>query len=134
MRKNGGMSMKGDKPENWISGTNAERLRGWARDGLTMQELAEKLGIAKSTLYSWMKKNEQFKAIISDNKEVADRRVEESLYQSALDGNVTAMIFWLKNRKPGAWRDKRDLDVGTKNTGKLDSLLDELKDDEKDEG
>lgn len=126
--------MRGDKPENWTSGTSAERLRGWARDGLTMQEIAAKIGISKSTLYSWMKKNEQFKAIISDNKEVADRRVEESLYKSALDGNVTAMIFWLKNRKPGAWRDKRDLDVGTKNTGKLDSLLDELKDDEKDEG
>ena len=39
-------------------------------------------------------------------KEVADYAVESALYKNAVDGNVTAQIFWLKNRKPGQWCEK----------------------------
>lgn len=37
---------------------------------------------------------------------MADYEVENALYKAALDGNTTAIIFWLKNRKPKKWRDK----------------------------
>lgn len=46
--------------------------------------------------------------------------------------DTTAQIFWLKNRKPEQWRDKRDVSVdGNIDTGtaKLDSILDQLKED-----
>ena len=33
------------------------------------------------------------------------------MYKSALEGNVTAMIFWLKNRRPDKWRDKQESKV-----------------------
>ena len=38
----------------------------------------------------------------------------ESLYHQALSGNVTACIFWLKNRRPSEWRDVQNIqtDVG----------------------
>ena len=32
--------------------------------------------------------------------------VENALFKNAIEGNVTAQIFWLKNRKPDKWRDK----------------------------
>lgn len=44
--------------------------------------------------------------------------------------DTTAQIFWLKNRKPHEWRDKRDIEhSGAVNTGlsKLDSILEQLK-------
>lgn len=39
-------------------------------------------------------------------QEVADYIIENALFKAAKEGNVTAMIFWLKNRKPHQWRDR----------------------------
>ena len=41
-------------------------------------------------------------------KEIYDDEVEEALHKKALEGDTTAMIFWLKNRRPNDWRDKRE--------------------------
>lgn len=46
--------------------------------------------------------------------------VEEEVYVAP---QVTAQIFWLKNRKPEQWRDKADMTV-TPSNGVLESLLD----------
>lgn len=46
--------------------------------------------------------------------------------------DTTAQIFWLKNRKPEQWRDKRDVSVDGKidaGTEKLDLILKQLKED-----
>lgn len=37
---------------------------------------------------------------------MVDFAVEGALLNAALSGNVTAQIFWLKNRMPDAWREK----------------------------
>ena len=44
----------------------------------------------------------------------SDNRVVESLYQQALAGNPTCIIFWLKNRDPAHWRDVQNItgDIG----------------------
>ncbi len=45
--------------------------------------------------------------------------VEETIHVPA---NVTAQIFWLKNRKPDVWREKNDLTL-TPSNGVLESLI-----------
>lgn len=80
---------------------------------LTDDDVAKKLGINRKTLYEWRKKSEKFSNAIMLGKEVTDQQVENALYKSAMSGNVTAMIFWLKNRKPGKWNDVNKLDVNT---------------------
>ena len=47
-------------------------------------------------------------------RDASDERVIESLYQQALAGNVGAICFWLKNRRPSEWRDVQNInaDVG----------------------
>ena len=42
---------------------------------------------------------------------MADFQIENALFKSALDGNVTAQIFWLKNRRPDKWRDRQESKV-----------------------
>ncbi len=37
--------------------------------------------------------------------------VEDALYSKALDGNVAAQIFWLKNRAPDTWRDLAEVQI-----------------------
>ena len=41
--------------------------------------------------------------------DMTTEEVAKKLYTEALAGNVTAMIFWLKNRQPSKWRDKPEL-------------------------
>lgn len=117
--------------DDWLTKENLIRIQGWARDGLSNEQIAYNMGITVRTLYKWQKKNVQFKQALKVGKDTADRQVENALFKSALgyeykeevvtnDGrvvtvtkhkpaNTTSQIFWLKNRKPEKWRDKREL-------------------------
>lgn len=88
------------KYEAWTRPTGLVLLQGWARDGLTDAEIAAKVGISRSTLGEWKNKYPEIADALSQGKDVADYAVENSLYRRALAGDVTACIFWLKNRKP----------------------------------
>lgn len=84
-------------------------VTAWARQGLTQLEIANKLGISEKTFYVWKKKHRALQLALKDGVEEADNRVEDTLYRKAMNGDTTAMIFWLKNRKPNNWRDKWEL-------------------------
>lgn len=64
------------------------------------------MGISKSTLYDWKNKYSEFSAALKRGKEVVDYQVENALLKNALQGDTTAQIYWLKNRRPDKWRDK----------------------------
>lgn len=107
-------------------------VEGWARDGLTDEQIAKNLGIGIRTFYEYKEKYPQFSQSLKRGKEVVDTEVENALLKRALGytydeetyeelsdgtsksktvtkhipGDTTAQIFWLKNRKPGVWRDK----------------------------
>ena len=80
---------------------------------LTDEGVAEKLGVSRNALFKWRKKSDKLNNAINLGKELTDQQVENALYKSAVSGNVTAMIFWLKNRKPERWNDVNKLDVNT---------------------
>lgn len=70
-----------------------------------------------------MKNKAHLRASIKEARLSADDLVETSLFQMALEGNHVAAIFWLKNRQPERWRDKREL--GITNENRLEKLKDE---------
>lgn len=86
-------------------------VEGWARNGATDEMIMQNLGISRTTFYEYRKKYTAFAKALKNGKEVVDFAVENALLKKALAGDVTAMIFWLKNRKPAEWRDKRDVQV-----------------------
>ena len=112
-------------------------VESWARDGLIDEQIAHNLGINVSTLYEYKNKYPEFTEALKNGKDDIDVQVENALLKRALgytyievtkeltDGGLvetkrvtkevqpdtTAQIFWLKNRRPQAWRDKQDLDV-----------------------
>lgn len=116
------------KYEKWLTPESLIKLEGWARDGLTDEQIAQNMGINPATLYVWKNNYPEISESLKKGKEVVDYEVENALLKRALGytvkeekltkdgevvelerevpGDVTAQIFWLKNRKPGVWRDK----------------------------
>nr|DAL55184.1 MAG TPA_asm: terminase small subunit [Caudoviricetes sp.] len=117
-------------------------IEGWARNGLTIEQIAKNLGISKVTFYKYMNEHVELSEHLKKGKEVVDIEVENALLKRALgykyeevtkellknkktgkeelrvtkvvakevQPDTTAQIFWLKNRRPEDWRDKKDIE------------------------
>lgn len=94
------------KINEWLEQDKLTLLEGWARDGLSNDQIAKNMGVNRTTLIDWKKKNPDISNALKKGKEIVDFEVENALFKSAMSGNVTAQIFWLKNRKPDKWKDK----------------------------
>lgn len=79
--------------------------------GLTCDEIADFWNVGKSSLCRWMANNPEFKASVDRGRNEADMTVIQALLTQCRAGNITGIIFWLKNRKPEQFRDRRDIDV-----------------------
>ena len=110
------------KYEQWLEAEGLLQLESWARDGLSDEDIAKKMGISRSTLNEWKKKYPDISDTLKKGKDVVDAAVENALLKRALSGDTTAQIFWLKNRKPDKWRDKQivEAEVGVR---KLEDLI-----------
>lgn len=139
-----------------------ELIAAWCRDGATEKDICEKLGVSVSAFSEYKNRYPELLEALKINKEIADQRVINALYKSAvgyeydeirttyIEGenqarsanssarssaatkklvvkvtkrvlpNVTAQIFWLKNRLADHWRDKQQLE----HTGDLIIKLD----------
>ena len=104
-----------------------------ARKGWTDEEMSELLGINRTTLYNWQKKHPKFFNTLKEWKYAADATIEKSLYETAKEGNTTAQIFWLKNRKRKEWRDQHHIKHGVDDLGDMtdEEIEDELRKCEK---
>lgn len=104
------------KYQRWLEPDGLLLLEGWARDGLTDEQIAHNMGITAKTLYVWKNEYSDICEALKRGKEVVDYQVENALLNKALGGDTTAQIFWLKNRRPDKWRDKPET-VGEKKPG-----------------
>lgn len=114
-----GKTVRMAKITEWEEKNNLFLLESWARDGLTEAQIAGNMGISARTLLNWKKKSVPILLALKRGKEVSDYQVENALFKSAVEGNVTAQIFWLKNRRPDKWRDKQDSKVDLAETVRI---------------
>lgn len=105
--------------KDWEADEKILLLQGWARNGLTNEQIASNMDIVVSTLWEWRKKSPKISNALKIGKDEADIQVENALYKAALEGNTTAMIFWLKNRRFKEWRDKIQQEITTESAVKL---------------
>lgn len=135
---------RGAKPkvDDWLTNEGLILLNGWARDGLSNGQMAFNMGISQSTFYAWKSEHTEISDTIKKGKEIIDYEVENALLKSALGyeyiethtnvygektitkkymkPDTTAIIFWLKNRKPNEWRDKQNVN----HTGNINYSVD----------
>lgn len=75
---------KRGKYHEWLTDEGLIKIEGWARDGLTDEQIAHNMGIHPSTLYDWKKKYSEISESLKRGKEVVDRQVENALLKRAL--------------------------------------------------
>lgn len=84
----GGESMARAGPKgkyrDWLTDEGLTKVRGWARDGLTNEQIAHNMGIGITTLYEWQAKFAEFTDALKKGKEVVDREVENALLKRAM--------------------------------------------------
>lgn len=108
---------KGGRPSG-LNKLDFDKVEAFASLGHTDIEIADLLDVSPRTVAYW-KKTPRFLQSLKKGKLKADLQVTKSLYENALGGDTTAQIFWLKNRRPDRWRDKRDFE----HSGRVDSVL-----------
>lgn len=107
-----------------------EKAKKAAKEGALDYEIAEVIGIHPQALSTWKTKYAEFAEALRAAREQPTKAVEAALYRSAMGythveekiffyrgkvrrvpvvkhypPNPTAMLFWLKNKAPKAWRD-----------------------------
>lgn len=83
--------MAKSKVEYWLTEEGLTLLEGWARDGLTEEQIAKNIGISVKTLYNWKTKQLLIFQAIKKGKEVVDFEVENALLKRALGYNATVL-------------------------------------------
>lgn len=143
------------KYQEWLQEENLILLKAWAMDGLTDEQIAKNIGINRKTLYEWKKKYDLISNTLKKGKTIYDVEAEQNLhkvgqgyyveevetYITETNGvqtkrikktkkwvppNVTALIFWLKNRKPDVWMDRKAKEIEVKNDGNLEKYFELL--------
>lgn len=120
--------------QEWLEPDGLLLLESWARDGMTVEQVAAKVGIHPGTLRAWMAKHPEIKKAVNNGRELVDYKVENALLKSALgyktkevkvittirNGKVVkeekevtdkefapsvgAIQTWLYNRRPDKWK------------------------------
>ena len=121
-----------------------------ARAGLIDIEISDKLKVNKDTLYRWAALHEEVAEALKESRDYVDSLVENSLLKRALGfkytedavvqksgeivplqkmalPDVTAIIFWLKNRRPKSWRDVKQIDINQAFNEVLETVLGVIK-------
>ena len=119
--------------------------------GATDREIADFFEVDERTINRWKAENDEFCQSLKVGKASSDDRVEQSLYRRAVGysyvgqkafhyqgqitkadvvehvaPDVTACIFWLKNRRPEQWRDKPDGPGGDHLADAINRLIDQM--------
>lgn len=127
--------MPAGRPSEYNPDTHPTIAECLARKGLTNTEIADGIGVCPATIQNWLNSYPEFLEAVKRGKQSADDNVEKSLYKRAIGGYIketktitnvdgetrtevtekhvadtTAMIFWLKNRRPKEWRDKQEIE------------------------
>lgn len=137
------------KYERWLEPDGLVLLEGWARDGLTNEQIAHNMGVSLTSIKKYIAEIPAISTALKKGKEVADYEVENALFKRAVgyrydeityedvDGemmetkkvtkevvpDVTAQIYWLKNRKPKKWRDRPPEEVNREALAKAKEIL-----------
>ena len=87
-----------------------EKIVQLGAQGLTSGQIARCLGVSWSTIDRRRKEFAEIEEAIKKGEALGVQKVSNALMRSAIeDKNVTAQIFYLKNRAPKEWADRQEV-------------------------
>ena len=125
------------KYQEWLTPDGLLRIEGWAREGLTSEQIAHNMGVGERTFRGWKEQFPAVSAALKNGNAPVDLEVENALLKRAkgydyeetvteiykdpdgvershirkikkhMPGDTTAMIYWLNNRRPDRWRNRK---------------------------
>lgn len=120
--------------DDWLTDDGLLLLESWARDGYTMMDISNKIGIDNDVFLRWKDRYPEIREAVGKGKELVDYQVENALLKSALGyktqevkvtttmrygkvvetvkevldkevaPNVSAIQMWLYNRQKDKWK------------------------------
>lgn len=79
--------------KQWYSPENLELVEGWARDGLSDEQIAKNIGISVPTLYNWKKTHLEFLKSFKKGKQVVNVELENALFKKAIGAKTTTTTY-----------------------------------------
>lgn len=126
-------------------------IENLCKRGFTDKELAEAFGVTETTVNNWKKNFPGYFKSIKDWKKEADKNVEKALYESAIGyehpevqffkvggkivpqqttkrypPNDRSLRFWLTNRKPDEYRDRKEVDITSQGKSIVNRIREEM--------
>lgn len=96
-----------------ITGEIAQQVRVAFRAGADWHLAAHLAKVSRQALEQYQERHPDIKQQWADARAEADGRIVKCLYDKAKTGDLGAICFWLKNRRPDEWRERREI-VGDK--------------------
>lgn len=120
--------------DKWLEEDGLMLIECWSRDGYTIEDIANKIGVNQKTLYDWRSQYPEIEEALRNGREIVDYKVENALLKSALGyqkkevkvtttmrygkvvetikevteteqaPNVNAIQTWLYNRQKEKWK------------------------------
>lgn len=89
-----------------------ETLLSELRNHANVRIAAFKAGVARDTVYAEMERDPAFKAEVEEAREFALDMIDVTLFSTARSGDLGAICWIQKNRRPDEWQDRRRVEVG----------------------
>lgn len=78
------ITKSGVSVDDWLTDDGLLLLESWARDGYTMTDISNKIGIDNDCFLRWKDRYPEIRKAVSKGKELVDYQVENALLKSAL--------------------------------------------------
>ena len=80
------------KYQRWLTPEGLGCVEAWARDGLSDEQLAKKMGCSTSTLYDWYRKHPDISEAATRGRSGAREQILNSLFQKAKGFSVMVKV------------------------------------------
>ncbi len=101
------------------------------REGKRRGIAARSIGVDPETIRKHYHADPAFLEAIEKAEMEANELVEDSLFEAARAGNVTAIQVWLYNRSSDRWRDQRNMAVTGPDNGPIEHIIRVVYDDKR---
>lgn len=72
------------KVDYWLTDDGLTLIEAWSRDGLFQEEICQRLGVNRQTLFKWRQEYPEIARAMNTGKELIDYKVENALLKAAL--------------------------------------------------